>query len=148
MQDIKELIYHILRNSDRPYNGESEFFQINEHEVQYGSTKISAAPRGKEHKLWTPRKVNPYRCYLILQLINNNFLLTHVFPNTDLQQILEDKGYTNLVFEEPHTYAAQRRSGKKDQFRGTVKSGLDMVKVISIISIITDETVNRRLHRR
>lgn len=152
--DIKDLVMHIIKNPDYRYS--ANYFAIGDHHSEYNDTKF----RPKEHKLWTQRKTPKYRCFYIIQNINNQTLRMHDVLD-DAEIYLNGMGYTNLNFVESQTYAAMRRT--IDQFEGAIEISLNnmpkftettyedsvlqkALEIKNIIIDITDETVRRGLH--
>lgn len=152
--DIRELVIHIINNPDIRHS--AKFFAIGDHPSEYNDTKF----KPKEHKLWTPRKTPKYRCFYIIQNIDNRiFRMHHVLDNAE--ECLNDMGHSYLNFVESQTYAAMRRT--KDQFEGAIEISLNNLpnftettneqsvlqkafKIKKVIIDITDETVRRGLH--
>ncbi len=67
---------------------------------------------------------------------------------------LRNKGYANLDFSQPQTFAAER--GANDQFKGAIEISFDDIhneeafieRIKQLIVDITNETINRGLNLR
>lgn len=151
MSEIGQFVKHIIRNPGADYP--EDIFCMGEWETEYSSTECRKSDiRGKEHKLWTPRKDGKHRCFLILEMDKDgNVRITHCLETPE--QLLESKRTESWVFLPPQTLAS--RAGGSDQFEGTIKVPLtgdgnqaSYAQLAETLIAITDETVKRRLHMR
>lgn len=140
---IKTLIDHI--HNDPNIKCAGQYFCVDKYELEYGDTEI--CPKAKEHKLWTPRKNSQYRCFLIIQWVDNNYwLINHVLSADDIR-ILPIMGNAAIELKPPNTYAAKH--GDNDQFKGSIQIGINTIsdsKLADLIGAITKATVDRKLN--
>lgn len=168
MPNILDLILHILNHTDKNYpsdekndeDDEKMFFSIGNHQAEYSSTTIIP----KEHKLWTPYKKSPYRCFLMIQnyrgksnpLYADKLIIHHLLDNVEI--ICRDKEFSSLEIDFPpkRTLATQiDGNNPNDQFENSVigikitnKDSIDERIIAKLIEKITDETVRRDLNSR
>lgn len=146
--DIKDLVKHIIKKPNVKHP--TKHFVIDKNSSEYGDTRIR--PKAKEHKLWTPFKNPRYRCFLMIQLLDNTLRIHHVLDGAE--KWLRNKGYASLNFSQPQTFASER--GDKDQFMEAIEISLNSIgneeacieKIKQLIIDITDETIRRGLNLR
>ncbi len=152
MNDLIELINHILRNPEEEF--EYNNFSIVDYDIKFRAEQYNAIIYSttnindpKEHKLWIQRKASPYWCFLMLQFSLKKLIFTihYTVETKKMEKALEDKNYFDFLSFVP----SRAINAGKDQFEGAIDILINNVgpeTLKKIIIDITRETVTKGKH--